>query len=298
MAYLIALSRVAWQVQLATGKSPLCEEVLARFEALAPRSQDPGIAPRVALVRGYRARQVNDLLGALAADAHAARAFDAIGELRMGCNQRMNVGFAYLSLGKLEDAERELAGALATADRMGLHQISATVRHNLGLVYAYLGRTAEALAAETRAIDAFIAMGDVWFESFALVYRSLIHFLAGDGAAAEADARRALERASVAVQRTYAGAALALALALEGRAAEALEAARAAKEVGEVAGMDEITAVVHLARVRALEAAGDAGAQEARGEARRWLEGVVANLGDEEVKRAFRRLPIHARLLE
>ncbi len=298
-AYLVALTRMAWLLVI-SGSTGAGQKAFAEIEGLKEHaSGDPVVAAHVALSHAHRARWLDDALGAAHYDAEAALSFTEAGDLRAACNQEMNVGFGHLALGRLEDAERALRAALATARSLGLRQIVATTEHNLGLVVAFRGDPRGGLALETRAIDAFAAMGDTWYGAFALVYRSLIHSLAEQWSAAEEDARAALERSSLAMQTVYARAALAQALLGQGRAEEALGAAdAAANDLPARAGLDEVEAHVRAVRREALEAAGRAEeAARVAAEGRAWIQGLAAKITDEPTRAAYLALPVHARLL-
>lgn len=298
-AYLVALTRMAWLLVI-SGSTEAGHRAFAQIEELEPLvGDDPVVAAHVALSRAHRARWTDDVLAAARYDADAARFFTDAGDLRAACNQEMNLGFGHLALGRLADAERALRAALATARALGLRQIVATTEHNLGLVVAYRGDTTEGAELETRAVDAFVAMGDTWYGAFALVYRSLILSMAADWTGAERDARAALERSSLAMQTVYAHAALARALLGQGRSAEALELAEKAMiALPARAGLDEVEAHVRWVRRDALFAAGKkAEGDVAAAEARAWILDLAAKIADESTRAAFLALPVHAQLL-
>src|SRR5262249_39585681 len=120
--------------------------------------------------------------------SHAAEAFERVGDLRMACTQRLNVGYASCELGAYGQSEIELREVLATAERMGLSNVVTATRHNLGMVVARLGNPAEGLTLESRAVEAARLQGDPRMEGGSRIYVAKILRLMGDvnGAAHEA----------------------------------------------------------------------------------------------------------------
>ncbi len=298
-AYLVALTRMAWLLVI-SGAGEAGRRVFAEIEAVEPHvDSDPIVAAHVALSRAHRARWADDALSAARLDAEAARFFTEAGDLRAACNQEMNVGFGHLALGRLDDAERALREALETAKTLGLVQIVATAEHNIGLVLAYRGQIEDGLAVETTSIHRFMSMGDKWYASFALTYRSIIYALGGRFDEAERDALDALNRSSLAMQRVYALAALAQAQVGLGKISEAITRAdEALAELPQRTGLDEVEALVRAVRREALEAAGrtEEAATVAR-EGREWIQGLAAKIADGPTREEFLALPVHARLM-
>src|SRR5690242_13368133 len=81
-------------------------------------------------------------------------------------------------------AEATPRAALAVADRLGLANVAATARHNLGPVLARLGRLDEARQLEGEAIQAFRAQRNRRLEGGSHLYLAQILLESGDVAAA------------------------------------------------------------------------------------------------------------------
>ena len=86
------------------------------------------------------------------ADA-AAESFDAAGDLRNACLQRVSVGYAYNEIGAYAEAEKALRGAIGVAERMGLDNAVGTARAQLGRTLGRRGGLEEARAVLARAIE-------------------------------------------------------------------------------------------------------------------------------------------------
>jgi tetratricopeptide (TPR) repeat protein len=191
----------------------------------------------------------------------AAAGFERAGNLRAACVQRVNLGCVYSELGCYDDAERALRDALATADRMGLHNVSAGARNNLGMVLARTGRRDEALALEHEAVARYTLLGDARMAGGSRLYVAQILAWGGRFTEAEAAAREALGSLDeVPSLRAHALAVLSGALLGQGRHrhVEALAAGREAVELMDsIGGIDEGEAAVRLAYVEALDACGE-----------------------------------------
>jgi hypothetical protein len=185
---------------------------------------------------------------------------------------------------------------------MGLSNVAAAARHNLGYALARMpGGLAEARELEARAAEAFETMGDMRIAGNSRAYLSEIHALGGDFAAAEAEARAALRIHEAPELRVLPLAALARALLLSGRAAEALATAREAMAFVERLGaVEEGEAKARLVLCESLAAAGDLpAARDAAVAARDALLSQAAKIAGEDDRRAFLEdVPENARTIE
>ncbi|WP_437510084.1 protein kinase domain-containing protein [Sorangium sp. So ce1099] len=259
-ARLIALCSAARQL-FPAGRYAEADALIARIRALAGdlASLPPRAAAEVHRLRGARARHVGDPAGDMAGYAAAVEAFERAGDARGACNARVSLGFALLELGDVERAGEELTAALAAAERMGLRTVATRARQNLGRALAARGQLDEALALSRQVILECRGHGNLRFEGGTRIYAALIAHAAGDFGAAEADARDAAELLQVVPpSRAGALAALARALTAQGRADEALAAAREASELlARYGGIEEFESLVLVAFVEAARSAGD-----------------------------------------
>ncbi|MGK3990417.1 protein kinase [Sorangium sp. So ce136] len=259
-ARVIALCSAARQL-FPAGRYAEADALIARIRALAGdlASLPPRAAAEVHRLRGARARHLGDPAGDMAGYAAAVEAFERAGDARGACNARVSLGFALLELGDVERAGEELTAALAAAERMGLRTIATRARQNLGRALAAQGQLDEALALSRQVILECRGHGNLRFEGGTRIYAALIAHAAGDFGAAEADARDAAELLQVVPpSRAGALAALARALTAQGRADEALAAAREASELlARYGGIEEFESLVLVAFVEAARSAGD-----------------------------------------
>ncbi|WP_437651291.1 protein kinase domain-containing protein [Sorangium sp. So ce362] len=259
-ARVIALCSAARQL-FPAGRYAEADALIARVRALAGdlASLAPRAAAEVHRLRGARARHLGDPAGDMAGYAAAVDAFERAGDVRDACNARVSLGCALLELGDPERAGEELTAALAAAERMGLRTVATRARQNLGRVLAASGRLDDALALSRQAILEARAQGNLRLEGGTRIYAALIAHAAGDFAAAESDARDAAELLQVVPpSRAGALAALARALSAQGRADDALSAAREAEGLlARHGGLEAFESLVLVAAVEAARAAGD-----------------------------------------
>jgi eukaryotic-like serine/threonine-protein kinase len=152
---------------------------LDEIEAAFDRS-DPVALGWICCARSWRALRDGDLGECHALDSMIVDCFNSVGDLRHACQQRAYVGYDELILGAFARAERSLNEAIAVAERMGLHQVTAHAQHNLGLVLARLGRLDEARTVEVAAISALDAQGNRRLALTARNYLALIEIDAGN----------------------------------------------------------------------------------------------------------------------
>jgi len=290
-ALAFALVRTALFCLLA-GHEPLAHE-LADTAAHVERSGaelEPATRGQAAVFRALTALYRGDLSSYLREELEARRAFEDAGDVRRALNESGSIGFAQLELGSWTDAERTLEEALERAEAMGLEHVRAASWHNLGLVYARLGRFEAAREVEQRALDVFRAQSDRRLEGAALTYLAEIALLGGDAAEAERLAREALALVSQVappIEPLARGILGAARLAL-GDAAEALEHATAAvrrADAGGVEAGESLSRGVYAESLAALGRADDAAV--ARADAKARLEARASRIEDPVLRRRF-----------
>ena len=210
--------------------------------------------------RAIRATASGDPCGFRDSLETALVCFEQAGDRRSACLTRQNLGFALTELGDHEGAEQALRSALAGAERMGLQEVAAYTLQNLGRVLAYRGFFEEGRKVQRRAIQAFQRQEQPRGTGLSQAYLGELELLAGDLAAAEQEARAAVESlVGVPPLRASALALLARVLLARGQAEEALRAAREAHGLLESLGtIEEGEAMVRLAYAEALVVNADA----------------------------------------
>src|SRR5262249_20851855 len=118
--------------------------------------------------------------------------FQEAGSLRMANSASSQAGYVLIEFGVYEEAERVLKGVLANCERLGMQQLSAMTRHNLGLVLAQRGDLGTALALETEAAEVFQRQGNQIMEAASRIYLAQILIYAGDLVRAEEEATAAV----------------------------------------------------------------------------------------------------------
>lgn len=214
------------------------------------------------------------------------------GDLRAACVQAGNVGDAYAGLGMFAEAERVLRETRDAADRMGLRSIATSARTNLARAVAQQGRSEEARALATEAVE-----GDPRTRRpIARVYLAAT-LLAADPTAAEIEARAALEAfAASPAARPLAQATLAEVLLARGEDEEAVRLAREAMAALVTLGeIEEGEGIVRLVYARALAAMSDPEALAAAKSAVARLQARANRIGDPTLRASFlERVPEHA----
>jgi tetratricopeptide (TPR) repeat protein len=165
-----------------------------------------------------------------------------------------------IELGAYPAAVTALEEALATAEQLGLRDLTAGVKHNLGLALARSGRLEEGRVMELGALKTAVAQRNRRLECGCRTYLALILLLMGDPPSAEREARAALDIVSVAPpMRAHAMAVVGYALLHQGRAeaAHAMidDAVRLVRSLG---GLEEGESLLARAHVETLLALGEA----------------------------------------
>jgi hypothetical protein len=262
---------------------------------------DPVLRAAIYRARAARALYAGDAGGYLALSQQRLPVLEEAGDLRGTCLARGTMGYAFMTVGAWEEAERTLRQALATAAQLGLAFATRHAEHNLGLVLAMRGDPAAGLAIELRAAEAYRLAGDARLRGACLVYASFIHALGGDGASAAGAAAEAVELLAAAPPyRVAALAALAEAQLLGGDGRRALATAEEAMALFRSLGaVEEGEARCRLVHARALLACGrDAEARRVLERAAARVRERAARIGDARWRRSFlERVSEHAETL-
>jgi len=293
-----AMAHAAFQLYN-NGRYQAAEALLDMIDSFASEVRDPRIIARIYQTRSSRAMFAGDSGAYVVSEQAAALAFEEAGDLRNTVMQHGHVGYAYLEIGAYAEAERWLRKALEGGTRMGLQNVVATAKHNLGRALMHQGRLDEAMAIESEAIAAFVAQGDRRLESASRSYLADILAARGDQASAEREIRQGLQVVQAA-SRPQQLAALAQVLLATNRATEALASAREGNDLLEaLGGVEEGESLVRLTYAQALQATGDA--ERARTAIRRARDRVLeraAKITDPEWRASFlENLPENARTL-
>jgi hypothetical protein len=273
--------------------------LLRVLEPLAPAllDRDPASAGRVIGALATQALVEGDVEAFLDRAGRAAEAFDRAGAAGAAAFERATLGAGYRVLGVWDEAEGALRAALGAATP----EVEAWVRLDLATVTAARGGGDEARGLAGEAAVAFARRGNGAGEGVARVRLAGILAAQGEGAAAEAEARRAGDLlAGSAAGRALAGAALARGLLAQGKIEAALAAAEDAhREMAAVRLPDEGEVGLLVALADARRAAGNAaGAAAALGEARRRVLADASRLRNPVFRQAFLGVPEHRRALE
>jgi tetratricopeptide (TPR) repeat protein len=288
-AQVVATARAATQLAL-SGQAEITERLLARLGSGGSAASDPAVAGWVLEARAVSAGSAGDPGARVRLADAAAESFEAAGDLRNACLQRVSVGYAYNEIGAYAEAERALRGALVVAERMALDNAVGTARAQLGRTLARQGKVDEAGEVLPKAIETLRAQKNVRLAGVATRYRAWLLASLGDHTGAEREALAAVECLSGA--NAMLGDALAMLSEVQrarGGAAEALETAKRAMAALETAGKTAIgEAAIRLAHAEALFATGDRdGARVAIAIAKERVLARARTLQDPELRRGF-----------
>jgi tetratricopeptide (TPR) repeat protein len=261
----------------------------------------PEIRGRLHAACAKRAQGEGDPAAFLELYRVAAAELEKAGDIRNACTERINAGYALLTLGAYREAEQTLRAALAAAERLNLRAGRAAAHHNLGLVLARLGSLDEALRIERQAIAQFAVQGNRRMEGGARIYLAAIHERLENFEDAEREAQAAIELLEAAPPlRPYALSMQAQVLLRTGRTSEALDVAQTAADLATPLGHNaEGEAHVFLVLAEALEATGAHGrALAVLVNSRERLLARAAKIGDVPLRESFlASVPEHARTL-
>jgi len=294
-----ATANTAFQL-FSYGSHALAQVLLDEVERCAPDVEEPAIRARIYQARSSRAMFTGDAGAYLESELAAFSEFERAGDLRYACMQRGHVGYACLEIGAYAEAEDALRDALERATKLGLQNVVATAKHNLGRALAARGALDEALVVEAEAVAAFEAQGDRRLVGGARLYLGDIHYHQGAFAAAEREVTLALVHAQLPMQAQM-RATLARILLASGRVANALAEARHAMAIlGQLGAIEEGEALVRLVLAEALLGTGAPGeARDVAAVARERLLARAARISNARYRQSFlERIADHARTLE
>lgn len=299
-ARIVALARTATQLSL-MGQGDVAEKLLSRL-ATGHAAADPAVAGWVLEARAVSAGSSGDPGGRVRLADAAAESFEAAGDLRNACLQRVSVGYAYNEIGSYDHAERALRGALVAAERLGLDNAVGTARAQLGRTLGRKGALGPAREELQKAIEALRAQKNARLAAVATRYLAYVLVLEGDLEGAEREARAAAEALGGAT--ALVGDALGVLSSVQlarGATTEALATAERALTALEAAGKTAIgEGGIRLAHAQALEACGQHDrARAALATARDRVLARARTLTDPELRAAFLEgVAEHARTLE
>jgi serine/threonine protein kinase/tetratricopeptide (TPR) repeat protein len=288
-------------VQLYLGGEPtLADTMIARLAHLAATSIDPAVQAQGSRVAGIQASFAGNPAETLHHLRAAIAGFEAAGDLRTACAQKKTQGWYAGECGAIEEGERALRESIAVATRMGLANLVAHAKHDIGSPLTRLGKLDEAARFQDEALVAFHAQGDRRLESGAHGVLSWIRRLQGDLPAAEREAREALSIAPSDPLRITALAFLAGALLAAARVDEAIAAAEEGLRIlASCGGTEEGVGMLQLAQAEALFAAGRVDeAKQAIAVAKAGVLERAAKISDATLRQSFLdRIAENARIL-
>lgn len=230
----------------------------------------------------------------------AAEACEAAGDLRTTAIHRHNASHACIELGMYERAVEGLRETLRLGTRIGVRNVTASAKNNLGAALTHLGNFQEARALLEDAIHELRAQGDKRMEGGAHNHLAELLLAEGDAVGAATEAERAvLVLAHVPPTRIQAMGTLARAQLACGQREQSLATARRANSDLDAAGsIADGEALVRLSLAEALLQSGDeVGAREAAARACLRLDERARPIDTEEGRRAFfERVVAHRRL--
>lgn len=288
---LMALCRLGYQLVMTsrTDEARRVDAAISRVEGLLDEV-DLTARARIHSTRGLAALLAGDL-GEATKEWEACVACDAeAGDARRVADVSVNLGFALMELGALDAAAACLEGAIAAARSLALELVEANARHNLGMVVARMGRTAEGRALEEQAVATFERGASARSLGAALVYLAQICLLDGDPEAGRAHATRAAEILEpFPPVRAGAWASLAAPELALGRPEAAVVAARRGMAIlAQVGALIAGEPHLRATHARALEAAGHLDeAQAAWREAARVLQERADRISDPTLRASF-----------
>jgi eukaryotic-like serine/threonine-protein kinase len=285
------------------GHYALADDILARVAPnLDALGDDPGARARWELSSAARALYIGRVGDYLVLSARAAENSRLAGDLRGAAIHLHNVGHAHVELGLYAEAEHRLRAALREAERLGLPNVVAATKNNLGFAVARLGRAKEGIALLRDSIQALDAQADLRMYGGACNHLALVLGELGLPAEAELVARQAVEALRTCRPLLcQAQGTLARVLLNQGRVEEALTIARAATALLlELGSMADGEIALRLTMAEATRAAGDEPA--ARAELAHTMRRLMLRadaIDDQSMRLAFlHNVPEHARTLE
>ncbi len=238
----------------------------------------------------YEAMFHGDIAGYLAHAERAVASFQAGGDTRELAQELVGLGYARHELGLYEEAERSLLEGHKLAERLGLRHVQAAALENLGGVRLRLGRLDEAEADLSGALHLFKEQKNRRMEGHSRKQLALVHVERGEvtrGLEELMHASQLLSSFPPLVPATTA--ALARVLLTLGRVEDALHMARDASGLlADLPAVEEGEASIRLVLAEVLFASGDVdAARTAISSARTRLMARGAKITDEAVRATF-----------
>jgi tetratricopeptide (TPR) repeat protein len=191
-AFIIAATRATMQTYVA-GDYP---RALALFNVLRPHMQaaagtrSPAAEAMVSMLRGSEAT-INWQLDKVPLHfEQAADLFEAIGDLRNACSQRLDAAIFYLDTASYARSERLLRQIIDLSDRFGFHRLSSVATRSLASVLRLTDREDECVQYANRAISLAGPGGDLRVSGTAHVLLAQVFLKRGDLVAASQEAER------------------------------------------------------------------------------------------------------------
>ncbi len=190
-AFIIAATRTTMQAYV-IGDYP---RAIALFNVLRPQidarpqERSPSAEAMVHMLRGSEAA-INWQLDRV--PLHFEKAgdlFEAIGDMRNACSQRLDAAFFYLDIANYARAETLLRDIITQSDRFGFHRLSSVATRSLGTLLRLTGRLDEAVAHANKSIALADGAGDLRVRGTAHILLAQVCQMRGDlqAAAKEAD---------------------------------------------------------------------------------------------------------------
>ena len=289
LAYLLQVSDI--------GQGPLFTLLDRMVREVAP--EDTITIAKIDGARAVAALSSGDLGETVRLAGLACARLVELGELRGTCPMLVGSGFAATEIGDHAEAERRLLRAIEIGTKLGLRNLVAGAKNNLGLALFRLGRITEAIELERDAAALARAAGDRRLEGVCRIYLARILLDSEDIAGAEREVRAAIDLvATLPPSHAYASSVLAKVSLAKGDVAGALAADDAAMRSLVIAGaMMDGESFIRLTHAEVLHAAEkkDA-ARDAIREAKRVLDARMRNITDPSARQGFaERVPENAR---
>ncbi|MBL8742862.1 MAG: hypothetical protein JNK04_17255, partial [Myxococcales bacterium] len=176
---------------LFAGELALADRALSQMSA-GHAQGDPTTAAWFFRARAWRALASGDTGAYGMLMKRSAASFDQIGDVRNACVQRVNVAYAAMCLGQLEDAVQGFDSVIDVALGLGLANVVAVARHNAGLVRSWLGSHDDGERDERLAMESFRMQRDERMVGCCSSYLARILLGRGKPEEAEAVAREGL----------------------------------------------------------------------------------------------------------
>jgi serine/threonine protein kinase/tetratricopeptide (TPR) repeat protein len=238
------------------------DQILARITALAVQAGelDPLTAAQIHHVQGLRASHAGDAGTCLRHLEAVVAAFEEAGDTRNLALERTTVAWCWAELGYFDHAAALGERNLAFCKQSGIQQAITYAKVNLGYILSHCeGRLSDARRLLDEGIEECRLVGNPRLEGWARAHLTWVDHQAGDHAAAEREATRAVGLLTMSPGlQVWAMAARARALLAQGRPQQALEQARNAMTIlDRLGGLLQGESLPPLILAQALHAIGD-----------------------------------------